>query len=136
MKQLTVFIIIWLLVIGCAGCSLSPTRVMSLEEIVLAYETSGFQVESGVYESKLDSGAIAYVQANHSEGDYIYFVLFENEQAASSYEKDLDHPLMKGLFSCIYSHPEWIRMKTYGCVVAEYGRTEFLKPIEELWNSK
>ena len=73
----------WLLlmlavVVLLAGCASGRTDV-TREEVVAAYEEAGYVVSSRVYDEKLEHGQIAYVQADHPNGDYIYFVFFETE---------------------------------------------------------
>lgn len=103
-----------------------------MEEIITAYKAEGYNVSSSTYDEKLDNGPIAYVQADHPDGDYIYFVFFETEKEAEVYEKELDHPVMKGFFSTLFGDPSWERMETYGCVVVSYDDPELFKPFEEL----
>ena len=61
-----------LIVLLLPGCSSHRTDI-TREEIVAAYEAAGYSVWTDTYDEKLDHGEIAYVQANHPDGDYIYF---------------------------------------------------------------
>jgi hypothetical protein len=115
-----------------SGCSSQYHTDVTREEIVAAYETAGYNVWTNTYENKLETGAIAYVQANHPDGDYIYFTFFESEEDAKAYEIELDHPVMKGLFSVIFGDPSWERLETYGCIVVSYTNPDFFDPFEEL----
>ena len=118
-----------------SGCTAKHTEVTQ-EEVIAAYESAGYVVWSHTYDAEMDSGIIAYVQADDPDGDYIHFAFFKNEEDAKDYKKDLDHPVMKGLFSIIYGDPMWERMETYGSIVVTYWEPEFFKPFEELLESK
>lgn len=131
-RLLTVALLCILLLCACA-----PTRVnITREDIVAAYEAAGYEVWTRVYDEKMDTGSIAYVQADHPDGGYIYFSFFETEEEAKAYEKEYDHPIMKGLFSIIYGDPMWVRMETYGCIVVEYWIPEHFAPFEALIKGK
>lgn len=127
-----IFALLLAAVLLLSGCSSRYRTDVTREEIVAAYEAAGYNVWTDTYDEKLESGAIAYVQANHPDGDYIYFSFFETEEDAKAYEKDLDHPVMKGLFSIIFGDPSWERMETYGCIVVEYDEPDFFEPFEKL----
>ena len=124
-------LILALLLVGCASQRTDITR----EEIVEAYEAAGYSVWSREYDEKLDYGEIAYVQANHPDGDYIYFSIFETEEAAKAYKEEFYHPMAMGLFSVIFGQPSWQRWEVHGCVVAQYDEPEFFEPFEELLKS-
>ena len=133
MKRLiVVFLICVLLLCGCSPAQVDITR----EDIIAAYEAADYSVWSDVYDEKMEHGSIAYIQANHPDGDYIYFTFFETEEEAKAYEKELDHPITKGLFSLIYGKPMWVRMETYGCLVVEYWIPEYMEPFESLLKGK
>ena len=117
------------------GCGSDRTDI-SLEEIVTAYEEAGYSVSFRFYDEKLDYGQVAYVQANHPDGNYIYFSIFESEADAEGYKKEFYHPAAMGLFSVIFGEPSWQRWEVYGCIVAQYDEADFLKPIEDLLRAK
>jgi hypothetical protein len=114
------------------GCTAFDRTEVSRLEIVAAYESAGYAVWTDSYDEKLESGAVAYVQANHPDGNYIYFTFFETNEEAKAYEKDLDHPFMKGFFSIIFGDPSWERMDTYGCIVVSYDDPKLFSPFKEL----
>ena len=117
-----------------SGCSPQHRTDVTREEIVAAYEVAGYSVWTDTYEEKQEHGEIAYVQANHPDGDYIYFTVFETEEAAEAYKEEFYHPGMMGLFSVIFGDPSWPRWEVYGCVVAEYDHPDLFEPFEELLN--
>lgn len=129
MKRLVpILLLICLLLGSCASRSTNITR----EDIVEAYEAAGYSVSSRAYDEKLDYGQIGYVQADHPNGDYIYFSIFETAEEAAAYKKELYHPVMMGLFSVIFGEPSWQRWKVYGCIVAQYDEPDFLNPFINL----
>lgn len=109
---------------------------ISREEIVSAYQNAGYSVWTGVYDAPLDEGEIAYVQANHPDGDYIYFSFFETPQQAKEFKDTYYHPGMMGLFSVIFGDPSWQRWKVHGCIVVQYDEPEFYEVFLQLINSK
>ena len=135
MKNLKLFILVFLVIYLLAGCAGKRTDI-SREEIVAAYEDAGYNVWTDVYDEPLDFGEIAYVQANHSDGDYIYFSIFETPEQAKAFKKEYYHPGMMGLFSVIFGDPSWQRWEVYGCIVVQYDETEFAAPFERLLKSK
>ena len=134
-RRLLAICLIFILLLTSAGCAGKRTDI-TLEEIVAAYKAAGYSVWSQVYDEKLDHGEIAYVQANHPDGDYIYFAIFETPEAAKVYKKEYYHPVMMGLFSVIFGDPSWQRWDVCGCIVAEYDEPDFLKPFENLQKGK
>lgn len=133
MKRCLLFLLaVIVLLAGCASDRTDITR----EEVVAAYEEAGYDVSSLVYDEKLEYGQIAYVQANHPNGDYIYFVFFETEAEAAAYKEEFYHPGMMGLFSAIFGDPSWQRWEVHGCIVAEYDDPVFYQVFEQLLGSK
>ena len=90
-----VFLALFLLLPGCRAQNTDIT----MEDIVAAYEAAGYSVWGKVYDEKLDAGAIAYIQADHPDGGYIYFSFFETPDEAAAYKKEYYHPVAMGLFS-------------------------------------
>ena len=129
------FLSILLLIALLCGCS-SQQRGITLEEIVEAYEAAGYSVWADTYEEALEEGQIASVQANHPDGDYIYFSFFETEEQAAAYKKEFYHPMVMGLFAVIYGDPSWPRWKVYGNIVVEYDNPEFFEVFQKLRNKK
>ena len=134
MKPLSIILIA--LVLLLAGCAPQYRTDITREEIVAAYEAAGYSVTSRVYDEKLDHGEIAYIQADHPNGDYIYFSIFETEKEAQAYKAEYYHPVVMSLFSVIYGQPSWPRWEVYGCIVVEYDQPEFFGVFEELVNTK
>ncbi len=134
MKRLSIILIA--LVLLLAGCAPQYRTDITREEIVAAYEAAGYSVTSRVYDEKLDYGEIAYIQANHPDGDYIYFSIFETEKEAKAYKEEFYHPVMMGLFSVIYGRPSWPRWEVYGNIVVEYDQPDYFAVFEDLLKSK
>ena len=130
-----VFLVMLLILLLLSGCAATRTDITQ-EEVVAVYEAAGYEVWTDTYDVKLDYGQIAYVQANHPDGDYIYFSIFGTEEEAQAYKKQFYHPMMMGLFSVIFGDPSWSRWEVYGCIVAEYDRTEFFDVFKNLVNKK
>ncbi len=135
MRTLKLFILGFLVIFMLVGCAGKRTDI-SREEIVAAYEAAGYSVWTDVYDEPLDHGQIAYVQANHPDGDYIYFSIFETPEQAKAYKKEYYHPGMMGLFSIIFGDPSWQRWEVHGCIVMQYDEPEFTAPFEGLLKSK
>ena len=133
MKRILLLLLLILLLLS--GCSATRTDI-TREEVVAAYEAAGYSVWSDTYDEKLDHGEIAYVQANHPDGDYIYFCFFETEADAKAYKQEYYHPVMMGLFSVIFGDPSWQRWEVHGCIVAEYDEPEFYEIFDKLLKSK
>jgi len=132
MKRVIPFL---LSVVLLCGCTTYRTDISAVE-IVAAYENAGYHVSTTTYSEMLEYGQIAYVQANHPNGNYIYFVIFETEEAAQAYKKEFYHPVMMGLFSSIFGEPSWQQWKVYGCIVVEYDDPDFFAVFEELLKVK
>lgn len=135
MKQLIRWMLIVSMLLSICGCARRRTDI-SLEEIVAAYDAARYDVSSGLYDETLEYGQIGYVQADHPDGNYIYFSVFESEDAAKAYKKEFYHPGMMGLFSAIFGDPSWQRWEVYGCIVVQYDDTEFMKPFDNLIRGK
>lgn len=130
MKRLIIALLV--LTVLLVSCAPRYRTDITREEIVAAYEEAGYSVWTDVYDEKLDYGEIAYVQANHPDGDYIFFSIFETEEDAQNYKRQFHHPIMMGLFSVIFGDPSWQRWKVYGCIVVQYDEPAFFEPFEEL----
>lgn len=135
MKRRRILMVALALILLVSGCATRQMEI-SREQIVAAYEEAGYEVWSRVYEEKLDYGEIAYVQANHPDGGYIYFSIFETEAEAKAYKQEFYHPVAVGLFSVIFGQPTWQRWKVYGCIVAQYGDSDMLTPVQRLQSGK
>ena len=133
MKRFSALLFTLLLLLS--GCSSKVRTDVTPDEIVAVYEAAGYTVWSEMYDEKLDYGEIGYIQANHPDGDYIYFSIFESEEDAESYKKEFYHPGMLGLFSVIFGDPSWMRSEVYGCIVVEYDNPVLYEPLEELLKS-
>lgn len=133
MKRTVILLLILMFLL--AGCASVQTD-LSREQIVAAYEDAGYEVWSREYDEKLDHGEIAYAQANHPDGGYIYFSFFETEEAAKSYKEEYYHPAAMGLFSVIYGQPSWPQWKVCGCVVVQYDDPDLLAPFQLLQNGE
>ena len=136
MKRIIVIALVCIMIFSLCSCSSQYRTDITMDEIIDAYNTAGYTVYSEVYDEKLEHGSIASIQANHPNGDYIYFSFFETEEEAKAYEESFDHPIMKGLFSVIFGDPMWVRMETYGCIVAEYWNEDLFEPFEKLLKGK
>ena len=134
MKRLSISLIALALLL--AGCAPQYRTDITREEIVAAYEDAGYSVSSRVYDKKLDHGEIAYIQANHPNGDYIFFSIFETEKEAQAYKAEYYHPVVMSLFSVIYGQPSWPRWGVYGCIVVEYDQPEYFGVFEDLLKAK
>jgi hypothetical protein len=129
MKRIFVFVLaLSLLLVGCTRRNCDVGR----EQIVEAYEAAGYNVSTGVYEQPLEYGQTAYIQANHPDGEYIYFTFFETEADAKAYKREFYHPVMMVLFSVIFGEPSWQRWEVYGCIVVEYDNSDYMQPFEKL----
>ncbi len=133
MKRFVAVVLIVVLLL--CGCTTPDYRDITLEKIVAAYEAAGYSVWSEVYDEKLETGEIASIQANHPDGNYIYFSIFETEEEAKANKEEYYHPVMMWLFSVIYGKPSWIRLKVYGCVVVQYDDPDLFEPFRELLKS-
>ena len=134
MKRVLIVVLSLALLFG--GCAPQDRTDVTREEIVATYRAAGYSVWTDTYDEKLEYGEIAYVQANHPNGDYIYFAFFETEEEAQAYKDEFYHPIAMGLFSIIYGDPSWQRWKVYGCIVVEYDEPSFFEPFEELIKGK
>ena len=134
MKRLSIILIA--LVLLLAGCAPQYRTEITREEIVAAYEDAGYSVSAQVYDEKLDHGEIAYIQADHPNGGYIYFSIFETEKEAQAYKAEYYHPVVMSLFSVIYGQPSWPRWGVYGCIVVEYDQPEYFGVFEDLLKAK
>ena len=134
MKRLLCFIMTAVLLLCLCGCSVISTDI-TMDEIVSAYEAAGYQVSSGYYDEKTEWGVIGYIRADHPNGDYIYFSIFDNEENAQAYKDELYHPGVMGMFSFIFGDAKWMRWEVYGKIVVEYSNSETCKPFEMLLKS-
>ena len=118
------------------GCTLANYRDdITMDEIVEVYKGAGYSVWAEVYDEKLDEGEVASIQANYSDGNYIYFSVFETEEEAKAYKEEYYHPFAMWFFSVIYGESLWPRWKVYGCVVVQYTDPDLLEPFQELLKS-
>ena len=134
MKQFRSFLA-WCLVLivlgGCCGCARNESD-LSMETIAMAYRAAGYSVSCKWYDEPLDEGQIGYLQADHPDGDYIYFSFFASEEDAEQYKDTYYHPGAMWLFSVIYGEPAWPQWRVYGSIVAEYDDRDLLEPLNQL----
>ena len=133
MKKLLALLLVVLLLLS--GCSTEYRTDVTPEEIVSAYEEAGYSVWFEYYDNMLDEGQIGSIQANHPDGDYIYFSIFETEEDAKAFKEEFYHPGVMGLFSFIFGDPSWPRWQVHGCIVVQYDNPDYFEPFEELLKS-
>ncbi len=133
MKRCLVLAVIVLLLLS--SCS-SYREDATPEDIVAAYEAAGYSVWSEYYDEKLEDGQIGYIQANHPDGDYIYFSIFETEEEAKAFKEEFYHPVTMGLFSAIFGDPSWQRWEVYENIVIQYDEPEFYEVFLDLVRGK
>ena len=122
MKRLLIFILpMFLLLSACASYRSDVTS----DEIVAAYEESGYTVSTHTYDEKLEYGVVGYIKAENSSGDYIYFSIFETEDEARAYHEEFNHPGAMSIMSVIFGEPGLHRWQHHGCFVVEYDDAEF-----------
>ena len=102
------------------------------EQIVSAYEAEGYACYYRMYEEKQDSGQIGFVQADHPDGNYAYFFIFESNEAAAAYKRESYHPVTTLFFSSIFGDPSWYRWEVYGSIVAQYDDPDLAEPLYSL----
>ncbi len=134
-KRLAVLLTLALL-FSLAACKPQYRTDVSREAVIAAYEASGYGVSSQIYGEKLEHGVVGYIRADHPDGEYIYFSIFENEADAQAYKDEFYHPAAIGLFSAIFGDPSWQRWEAYGCIVAQYDDPEYMEPFQELLEGK
>ena len=128
-KWIAVFLLIILLFNGCAATGKDVTR----EEIIAAYEKAGYEVWSRVYDEPMEYGLMGYIKAQHPDGDYIYFSIFETEEQAKAYKQEYYHPAMMGLFLSIFAGKIYVpRWEVYGCFVAQFENPAFYEVFQNL----
>ena len=128
-KWIAVFLLIILLFNGCAATGKDVTR----EEIIAAYEKAGYEVWSRVYDEPMEYGLMGYIKAQHPDGDYIYFSIFETEEQAKAYKQEFYHPMAHGLFLSIFAGEVYVpKCETYGCFVVQYENPAFYEVFQEL----
>ena len=132
-KWIAVFLLIILLFNGCAATRMDITR----EQIIAAYEEAGYSVWSRDYEEPPQHGQIGYIRADHPDGDYIYFAIFETPEQARAYYQELYHPMAMGLFLSIFAGeiyvPKW---EVYGPFVVQYENPAFYEVFQELFKGQ
>ena len=128
------------LAILCSGCTTKRTDVTP-EEVIDAYEAAGYAVWFEMYDEPLADGQIGAIRANHPDAenefsDYVYFYIFDDEEAAEAYKETDYHPVAMGLFSVIFGYPSWVRWEVCGNILAEYSDPDFYDIFEGLLKSK
>ena len=131
MKRLILVLLIFALLFS--GCALRKTDV-TVDEIVQAYRDADYSVWHRYYDEKLDHGGIGYIQANHPDGDYIYFAIFETAEEAQAYKNEYYHPYAIFVAGLIYGETFWPISEVYGNIVVEYNyfHSELVQPFNEL----
>ena len=132
-KMIAAFLLVALLLVGCSAATPDITR----QQIVDAYEKAGYSVFSRDYDEPLEDFEIGYIQANHPDGDYIYFAIFETPEQAKAYYEEGYHPIAMGLFLSMFAGELYIpRWEVYGCYVIQYENPDFYEPFENLLQAK
>ena len=132
MKRL--LLLLMLAAVFLSGCAAPPADITP-EEIIAAYEDAGYIVASGTYEEVLDHGVTGYIRADHPDGDYIYFSIFESEADAQAYE-DANHPGILWFFSVLFGDPSWRYCEAYGKIAVEYTDPKLFETFKDLMEGK
>ena len=126
---IAVFLLLILLLGGCSA----PRPDITREEIVQAYEEAGYEVWSRDYEEPGEYGEIGYVRANHPDGDYIYFSVFETPEQAEAYKREFYHPAALGLFLSVFAGEVYVpKWEVYGCFVVQYENPAYYEVFQAL----
>lgn len=128
-------IIALLLVLLCLlpGCCLQRTSDVTREDIVAAYRAEGYGVYTEAYDEPYEFGEVAYIQANHPDGDYIYIAFFETPEEARTYMQEQYHPVAMTLFLSIYAGRLFIPIwRVHGNMVVQYENPDFYEPLRDL----
>ena len=128
-------IIALLLVLLCLlpGCCLQRTSDVTREDIVAAYRAEGYGVYTEAYDEPYEFGEVAYIQANHPDGDYIYIAFFETPEQARTYMQEQYHPITMTLFLSIYAGRLFIPIwRVHGNMVVQYENPDFYEPLRDL----
>ena len=136
MRKLLAVLLSLTLLLSFAACEPQYRTDVTREEIIASYKASDYSGSSQSYGEKLEHGVIGYIRADHPDGEYIYFSIFETEADARVYKDEFYHPTGMGLFSAIYGDPSWQRWEVYGCIVAQYDDPECVEPFKELLEGK
>ena len=114
------------------GCS-APRPDITREEILQAYEEAGYEVWSRVYDEPMEYGLMGYIKAQHPDGDYIYFSVFETPEQAEAYKREFYHPAALGLFLSVFAGEAYVpKWEVYGCFVVQYENPVFFAVFQNL----
>ncbi|MBE6925797.1 MAG: hypothetical protein E7461_03030 [Ruminococcaceae bacterium] len=108
------------------GCASEDRTDITRGEIVTAYESAGYAVQSFVCDGEVDvEGLTDYIVASHPSGEDVYFDFFSTETAAREYAADMASRKL----------PEE-QIESYGKIVVTYCRAEHFVPFAELLEGK
>lgn len=133
-KTISVFLLL-MLILSLTACNGSEPKEISCEDIIKAYEDSGYYVTHGEHMDETDSSQLCYIKASVSEeadSDYIYFIIcFNEEQAKEAHEIDKYNPIV-WFYAAVSGESRWLKSGTYGKIEYSYYNPKLIKPFNEL----
>ena len=133
MRRLFALLPILILLSGCNPAA----REITQKEIVQAYTEAGYTVWAGEYDEPLEYGQTGYIQADHPDGDYIYFTFFQTSEQANAFHREFYHPVLLGMFLTLLSGELHVPYEeVYGNIVIQYGNPEYYEIFADLLKNK
>ena len=117
---------------SCSDKEIKKIREITPEDVITAYEAAGYEVWHGEAVNDPIKGKHYYVQANHENGDYIYFSFFDSSENAEAYADEREWNILLWLFSAIYGDPSWLTTEAYGNIEIEYDNKKLYEPFKDL----
>lgn len=138
-KRIIAFLLVLVFALPLVACNGADGKHFTGEEIIEAYESAGYIVNT---HTTFIEGSVCTISAyesreGYNEGnDYIHLVVFENEEYAKEYIDEIQFNLATWLVFAMCGEPRWLHTERYGNVCVEYYPHSFMKPFNDIINTK
>lgn len=139
MKKIISILLILTFIFSLTACNNADGKHFTGEEIIEAYESAGYIVDT---HTTFIEGSVCTISAYESredyneENEYIHLVVFENEEYARAYNAETQFNVATWLVFAMCGEPRWLHTERYGNVCVEYYPRSFMKPFNEIINTK
>ena len=130
MKRIILLLLITALFL--CGCAPSYRTDATAEQIAAVYKDAGYDVSFRNFSQKTDDGIVGYVQADHENGEFIYFAIFDSESAAEDYVSTMGNSFWDDIVAFFGGEESSVYMDSYGCIVVSYTNEDHFTPFESL----
>jgi hypothetical protein len=118
--------------VSCGGNSVS--KVITCDEIIQAYEKSGYYISCHEHSEALDAPHcyIIIYETEEMSSDLVEINLYNTEEEAKEATKEKKYNIAMWFIAVIYGEGRWLTSGSYGSVEYSSYNAKMLQPLKDL----